>query len=887
MPSAKPSESKSGPQKQLYPSESFSQKTISELFATSKQGSKIRGPEDLPGASPSKRLKLNHSTTESDMTSATARPLQAGDRFNFSSPSRDGGREVIELTESPNGSPMKRKANNARPSNITTHTGPKKIMVKGLKKVSRPHPDEYYNRVWGQLDTSLSAIFSEQKLPYSMEELYRGVEIVCKQDRGPALYKKLCEKCTRDISSRVKEPLLQTADISSAVEVLDAVVQAWATWSKQMETIRSIFFYLDRSYLLHSPIHPAIDEMGTNEFRNNIFSATQLKPKILQGACDLLSADRQDNQEARNEALFCDAIKMFHSLTVYQKFFEPRLMMESEQYFLTWARGAVDATDLTEYVGACGKLFEQELRRCDLYGLDQTTKKGLETYLEDILVEQRKDRLVIVDDVGGLIGSDRSDAVSQLYMLLQRRRLGEQLRPAFEAFIVKQGSNIVFDEEREQEMVLRLLDFKKKLDSIWEHSFQRHEGLGHSLREAFETFINKSKRSSMTWGTDNPKPGEMIAKYVDMVLKGGTKAIRASGIQREPAPKAADNEDEEGSGEDEDVEIGKQLDAVLDLFRFVHGKAVFEAFYKRDLARRLLLGRSASSDAEKSMLTRLKSECGAGFTHNLEQMFKDIEMARDEISSYKSVLEERQTRPAFDLSVNVLSSAAWPSYPDVVINVPESVLKATASFEQHYKMKHSGRRLEWKHALAHCQLKALFPKGPKEIVVSCFQAVILMSFNKDESMTYDDLQAASGLDDAELKRTLQSLACARYRVLSKTPKGKDVNTSDSFVVNLNFSHPKYRIKINQIQAKETKQENQQTHERVAADRNYETQAAIVRIMKSRKSITHAELVSEVITATKSRGVLDPADIKKNIEKLIDKDYMERDEEGHNLYNYVA
>lgn len=74
-------------------------------------------------------------------------------------------------------------------------------------------------------------------------------------------------------------------------------------------------------------------------------------------------------------------------------------------------------------------------------------------------------------------------------------------------------------------------------------------------------------------------------------------------------------------------------------------------------------------------------------------------------------------------------------------------------------------------------------------------------------------------------------------------------------------------------------------------------------MKSRKKITHAELVSEVITATKSRGVLDPADIKKNIERyavfflgvsgyadivrLIEKDYMERDEEGRNVYNYVA
>ncbi|KAK4696510.1 hypothetical protein P7C71_g1401, partial [Lecanoromycetidae sp. Uapishka_2] len=580
---------------------------------------------------------------------------------------------------------------------------------------------------------------------------------------------------------------------------------------------------------------------------------------------------------------------MFHSLAVYTKFFEPRLMADSEQYFLDWTKQTVATNDLAGFVHMCGKLMQAESSRCDAYALDQTTKKGLETYLEDIVVDQQQARLTEIYDVEDLLAMDDTEPLSKLFSLLQRRRLGEKLRPAFEAFIVKKGSDIVFDEEREQEMVMRLLVFKKKLDSIWEQPFERHEGLGHSLREAFENFINKSKRSNMTWGTDNPKPGEMIAKYVDMVLKGGTKAIRASGVgfSQDSASKAAEKEDEEGSSEDEDVEIGKQLDQVLDLFRFVHGKAVFEAFYNRDLARRLLLGRSASADSEKSMLTRLKSECGAGFTHNLEQMFKDIEMAREEITSYKSMLDERQIRPAFDLSVNVLSSASWPTYPNVKINVPESVLNATADFEKHYKMKHTGRRLEWKHALAHCQLKSVFPKGAKEIVVSCFQAVILMAFNRNESMSYDDLKAASDLDDAELKRTLQSLACARYRVLSKNPKGKDVNPGDIFTVNLNFWHPKYRIKINQIQAKETKQENQQTHERVAADRNYETQAAVVRIMKSRKKITHAELVSEVITATKSRGVLDPADIKKNIERLIEKDYMERDEEGRNVYNYVA
>jgi cullin-4 len=54
----------------------------------------------------------------------------------------------------------------------------------------------------------------------------------------------------------------------------------------------------------------------------------------------------------------------------------------------------------------------------------------------------------------------------------------------------------------------------------------------------------------------------------------------------------------------------------------VQGKDVFEAFYKKDLAKRLLLGRSASMDAEKLMITKLKAGCGGNFTANIEGMFR-------------------------------------------------------------------------------------------------------------------------------------------------------------------------------------------------------------------------------------------------------------------------
>jgi cullin-4 len=84
----------------------------------------------------------------------------------------------------------------------------------------------------------------------------------------------------------------------------------------------------------------------------------------------------------------------------------------------------------------------------------------------------------------------------------------------------------------------------------------------------------------------------------------------------------------------------------------------------------------------------------------------------------------------------------------VPVIIPNQIKQATDKFESHYKLKHSGRKLEFKHALAHCQLKAKFPKGNKELVVSSFQAIVLLLFNglkDDEHIDYNYLKEATGL----------------------------------------------------------------------------------------------------------------------------------------------
>ena len=347
--------------------------------------------------------------------------------------------------------------------------------------------------------------------------------------------------------------------------------------------------------------------MGVQLFRTYVYANATLQPRILQGAYDLLTVDRQTSLEADMRELLTDAIKMFHVLAVYTTDFEPKIIGDSESYLMSWAESTSSAGDIGHYVGECHKLLEREISRCDTFGLDMTTKDTLERHIEDIIVERRQELLLDTESVCALLDRNSYSVLEQLYSLLKRRRLSEKLRLPFEAYITEQGSEIVFDERREQEMVPRLLEFKRKLDHVWSSCFERHEGLGHTMRESFENFINKSKRSNMTWGTDNPKPGEMIAKYVDLILKGGSKAIPSIAAAKENTKGEHIREDADDSSMDEETELSSELDQVLELFRFVHGKAVFEAFYKRDLARRLLLGRSASADAEKLMLNRLKS----------------------------------------------------------------------------------------------------------------------------------------------------------------------------------------------------------------------------------------------------------------------------------------
>uniref|UniRef100_A0A3Q3QXU7 Cullin family profile domain-containing protein n=1 Tax=Monopterus albus TaxID=43700 RepID=A0A3Q3QXU7_MONAL len=244
--------------------------------------------------------------------------------------------------------------------------------------------------------------------------------------------------------------------------------------------------------------------------------------------------------------------------------------------------------------------------------------------------------------------------------------------------------------------------------------------------------------------------------------------------------------------------LGEHMTSILQ-----KGKDVFEAFYKKDLAKRLLVGKSASVDAEKSMLSKLKHECGAAFTSKLEGMFKDMELSKDIMIQFKQYMQNQSEPSNIELTVNILTMGYWPSYTPMEVHLPTEMVKLQEVFKLFYLGKHSGRKLQWQPTLGHAVLKAEFKEGKKELQVSLFQTLVLLMFNEEEEFSMEEIRTATGIEEGELRRTLQSLACGKARVLNKNPRGKDVEDGDRFSFNNDFRHKLFRIKINQIQMKET------------------------------------------------------------------------------------
>ncbi|TKA50082.1 hypothetical protein B0A49_13280, partial [Cryomyces minteri] len=182
-----------------------------------------------------------------------------------------------------------------------------------------------------------------------------------------------------------------------------------------------------------------------------------------------------------------------------------------------------------------------------------------------------------------------------------------------------------------------------------------------------------------------------------------------------------------------------------------------------------------------------------------------------------------------------------------------------------------------------------------ELNVSTYGMIVLLLFNdlpSGGSLNFEDVQSRTNIPTNELIRTLQSVAVSpKTRILVKEPMSKDIKPTDRFSFNESFESKFAKIKVLSITSGnkvEGDRERKETEKKNNESRNHNIEAAVVRIMKQRKELSHQQLVSETLTQLASQFKPDVIMIKKRIESLIEREYLERLEDSPvPAYRYLA
>ncbi|KAL5080229.1 hypothetical protein RYX36_008650 [Vicia faba] len=710
----------------------------------------------------------------------------------------------------------------------------------------------YAEKTWKILEHAIHEIYNHNASGLSFEELYRNAYNMVLHKFGDKLYSGLVTTMTSHLRQ-----ISQSIESAQGEVFLEVLNRKWIDHNESLQMIRDILMYMDRTYV-PSKNKTHVHELGLNLWRDVVIHSSKTRARLLDTLLDLVLRER--NGEVINRGLMRNLTNMLMDLglSVYQKDFEKHFLEISATFYCREAQKFIESCDCGDYLRKAERRLNEEMERVSHY-LDPRTESEITKVVEKEMIENHMQTLVRMEnsDLVNMLMDDKYEDLGRMYNLFRRVPSGlTTVKNVMTSFIRDTGKQLVMDPERLKDpvdFVQRLLDLKDKYDKVITMAFNNDKTFQNALNSAFEYFINLNARSP-----------EFISLFVDDKLRRGLKGV----------------------GE-EDVEI--VLDKVMMLFRYLQEKDVFEKYYKQHLAKRLLSGKTISDEAERSLIVKLKTECGYQFTSKLEGMFTDMKTSYDMmqgfLASHGAELGDCPT-----LSVQVLTTGSWPTQSSPQCNLPSEILGVCEKFRAYYLGAHSGRRLSWQANMGNADLKATFGNGRKhELNVSTYQMCVLMLFNNADRLTCKEIEQATAIPMSDLKRCLQSLALVKGKnVLRKEPMSKDIAEDDAFFFNDKFTSKLFKVKIGTVVAqRETEPENIETRQRVEEDRKPQIEAAIVRVMKSRRILEHNNVIAEVTKQLQARFYPNPVVIKKRIESLIEREFLERDKVDRKMYRYLA
>lgn len=746
--------------------------------------------------------------------------------------------------------------------------------------------EKYVDTIWALLKNAIQEIQKKNNSGLSFEELYRNAYTMVLHKHGERLYTGLKEVVSYHLETKIREDVLKCLNNN----FLRTLNQAWSDHQTSMVMIRDILMYMDRVYVQQNDVDNVYN-LGLIIFRDQIVRYGCIRDHLRETLLNMVMLERKgeviDHLAIKNACQMLTVLGI-DSRWVYEEDFERPFLTQSASFYKMEAQKFLSENNASIYIKKVESRIIEESERAKLY-LDSETEPRIVQVVEDELIKRHMRSIVEMENSGvvHMIKNTKTEDIACIYKLFSRLKDDglKTVADCVSAYLREQGKMLVKEEEAGTNpitFVQNLLDLKDRFDHFLQESFNNDKIFKHMISSDFEHFLNL-----------NSKSPEYLSLFIDDKLKKGSRGMT-------------------------EQEIETVLDKTMVLFRYLLEKDVFERYYKTHLAKRLLLNKSVSDDSEKNMISKLKTECGCQFTSKLEGMFKDMSVSNTIMEEFKQhITAHNLLLSGVELTIRILTTGFWPTQSSTPnCTIPPAPRSAFETFKQFYLAKHSGRQLTLQPQMGTAYINAVFygtkssevdsrdgacsssaqsisvPTTTRKHVlqVSTYQMCVLMLFNNRERLTYEEIQQETDIPEKDLLRAMQSLSMgkAAQRLLLRTPKTKDIEPSNEFNVNDAFISKFHRVKIQTVAAKgESEPERKETRSKVDEDRKHEIEAAIVRIMKSRKKMAHNLLVSDVTTQLRSRFLPSPVVIKKRIEGLIEREYLARTPEDRKMYIYLA
>ncbi|XP_072747858.1 cullin-2 [Anoplolepis gracilipes] len=744
-----------------------------------------------------------------------------------------------------------------------------------------------FNQTWHELQETVKGVITLANIPRAIwNDRFSDVYSLCVAYPEP-LADRLYDETKRFLVNHVDHLLVKVETYSDNSDLLSAYHRAWTEYSQGIYYLHSLYLYLNQQHIKKQKLSEAeliygassnrdeecqeqmeIGELGLDIWKKKMI--IPLREKLVSLLLICIDADRDSKLLAPTDVI-CGVIqsfvrveeyKMKGQLNLYQEAFEEPFLEASREFYTTESMSLLQQLDVTRYMEKVTWRLNQEEARAHKF-LHKSSVPKVRACCEEKMVDAQADWLHT--EAENMIKNESKRDLALLYPLL--RPLPGGLDPLVQKLtrhITQQGLQAIGPLQGENvytQFVESMLNVHAKYSELIRDVFKGDQSFVGALDKACSAIVNYRPAPKQP-----VRAPELLAKYCDSLLKKSPKA-------------ASENE------------IEDKLRRSIIVFKYVDDKDVFQKFYSRMLAKRLIHQQSQSMDAEEMMIDDLKRACGYEFTNKLHRMFTDMSVSADLNAKFTATLREGdgENQLGTGFGVKVLQAGAWPlALPPSPgpFHVPQQLEKSIQAFETFYHMQFSGRKLTWLHHLSQGELKFNYLKKSYLVTVQTYQMALLLLFEHCDAIPCKDAAASLRLSHDQLVKHAASLVDCK--ILNKsTEESSELEEDTILTLNFDYSNKRTKFRVTGVLQRDAPQDAEATHRSVDEDRKMFLQAAIVRIMKSRKLLRHNQLIQEVLSQSKVTFAPSIGMIKKCIETLIDKQYIERTANSADEYSYIA